>query len=59
MFVAIRKICTICIELLARKSGMTGLFKLVMMMMMMMIKIKIYDISGVHSNIGHVQTERK
>jgi len=39
-------------ELLARKSGMTGLFKLMMM-------IKIYDISGVHSNIGHVQTERK
>jgi len=40
------------IELLARKSGMTGLFNLMMMMM-------IYDISGVHSNIAHVQTERK
>ena len=31
----------------------------VVMMMMMMMKKKIYDVSGVHSNTGHVQTERK
>ena len=46
------------IELLFRKSEMTGLFKLMMMMMMIMM-IKIYDINGVPSNIGHVETERK
>jgi len=51
---------------------MNGLFKLMMMVMVMMMMmmvmvvmvmmvtmIKIYDRSGVHSNIGHVQTDRK
>jgi hypothetical protein len=47
------------IELLLRKSGMTGLFKLMLVMIIIiMIMIKVY-ISGVHSNIGHVQTDRK
>jgi len=49
------------IELLFRKSGMTGLFKIIIIIIIiiMIMMIKIYDISGVPSNIGHVQTERK